>query len=527
MKIKISENTSSHGIIEALSKFGRFSSVEFDEEKNSATNEKYIVFREVGFFEGLHRLLFKSKEELEIKRKNSQNYLYEFSKKRPEIKKFLGISILDKEYWTAEELREKLKVKAEIVRRENKNDLLKIPTSLNSKVGVIDAKSSGIKADFLIEWKIGPTKLPVGLGEIDGSSKITKAIDNRLFGTVDKDDGKTISIIHDDNPGDAEIRAAYKAALSDASGHVVIEPIYDIPISEIKEKNSEYSTENLYKICSDQSIRILLEEIDEALLKNSNINNVTIARSGTPDGRFLSRVLGQKAILNEEIKNAAESQDKNLTLMPDSLRLIKDEIEERPPVKAPELQNVELSQTKYQGVRLCSAKPEMLAADVAFLDFSSIERGATELKKSGSGQLQRVWNLSRDPGSVANVEVETILKKTRSQWNIDAFGLPACELPANKVFALQTVEGRNNTSDREKEFFMTHLKNIKGRVVIEVRAKSTLRTGLLEALEELSNRPQGLGFECILACNEKPYSGFFPNDLLVKNSTISKLDSKA
>jgi hypothetical protein len=72
MKIKISENTSSHGIIEALSKFGRFSSVEFDEEKNSATNEKYIVFREVGFFEGLHRLLFKSKEELEIKRKNSQ-----------------------------------------------------------------------------------------------------------------------------------------------------------------------------------------------------------------------------------------------------------------------------------------------------------------------------------------------------------------------------------------------------------------------------------------------------------------------
>jgi hypothetical protein len=78
MKIKISENTSSHGIIEALSKLGRFSSVEFDEEKNSATNEKYIVFREVGFFEGLHRLLFKSKEELEIKRKNSQNYLYEF-----------------------------------------------------------------------------------------------------------------------------------------------------------------------------------------------------------------------------------------------------------------------------------------------------------------------------------------------------------------------------------------------------------------------------------------------------------------
>jgi hypothetical protein len=94
MKIKISENTSSHGIIEALSKFGRFSSVEFDEEKNSATNEKYIVFREVGFFEGLHRLLFKSKEELEIKRKIARIIYMNFQKKDRKLKNFLVF-----QYW--------------------------------------------------------------------------------------------------------------------------------------------------------------------------------------------------------------------------------------------------------------------------------------------------------------------------------------------------------------------------------------------------------------------------------------------
>jgi hypothetical protein len=141
----------------------------------------------------------------------------------------------------------------------------------------------------------------------------------------------------------------------------------------------------------------------------------------------------------------------------------------------------------------------MLGADVAFLDFSSIERGAAELNKSGLKQLQRVWNLSRDTRFVTNREVEGILTKTKNQWNIEAFELPACELPANQVFAMQSGPSKTTASDKEKDFFINHLKNLKGRVVIEVRSKSTMRAGLLEALKELSKRPQGLGFDCVLA----------------------------
>lgn len=472
-------------------------------------------------------LFLKAKKSWKKREKNSRYFLYEFSKKRPEIQKLLGSSILEKEYWTAGEFRKKLKIKTDFIRRKNKHDLLQIPTSLSSKIGVIDAKSSVIKADFFIQWKIGPTQLPVGAVEIDGPSKITKAIDNRLCDEVVEDKRKMISIIHEDNPNDAEIRAAYKAALSNASGHVVIEPIYDIPLSEIKERQPEYPTENLYKICSDQSLRILLEEIDHALKKNTYIKNVTIARSEILDSRFLSRVLGQKAMLDEEIKHAAENRDKNLTLMPDSLRLIKDELQAQLQVKAPEIQDVDLLETKIQGVSLCSAQPEMLAADVAFLDFSSIERGAAVLKKSGMGQLQRAWNISRDPRSITSVEVDDILKKTKSQWNIEAFEFPACELPASQVVAMRTVRSGNNAFGTAKDFFMACLENMKGRVVIEVRARSTLRTGLFEALAALSQRPEGVGFECILACADNPDSGFFPTELLVKHSTISKLDSHA
>jgi hypothetical protein len=515
MEVPIYENTSSEGIRKALSGFGRFSSIDI-EEKNDAIKGKILIFREVGLLESLHRLIFKSKEDLEISRKNSQKFLYEFSKNRPDIQKLLGSSIVEKEYWTVGEFREKLKIKTDFVRREKNNDLLQIPKSLNSKVAVIDAKSSGIKADFLIQWTMGPTKVYEDSGEVDGPKKVTKEIESRLLDPIVEDERKTLFIIHEDNPNDAELRAAYKAALSNASGHVVIEPIYDVPISDIEEKNPEYPKEYIQKICSDQSLRILLEEINHALIKNPHIKNVTIARGGTPDSRFLSRVVGQKAILYEQIRHAAENQEQNLTPMPDSLRLIKDEMEDRLQVKVSELQDVDFLETKYQGVSLCCAEPEMLAADVAFLDFSSIERGATVLKKSGLGQLQRVWNLWRDRGSVASEEVGNILTNTKKRWNIHAFELPACELPANKVFAMESVRGANDTSDSAKNFFITHLKNLEGRVVIEVRGSGTLRTGLFDALDELSREPGGLGFECVLAFAYTRTDTWFPDDLLPK-----------
>ena len=59
MEVKIHKNTSNEDIRKALNGFGRFSSFEINEEKGQAADEKYLIFRETGFFEGLHRLIFR------------------------------------------------------------------------------------------------------------------------------------------------------------------------------------------------------------------------------------------------------------------------------------------------------------------------------------------------------------------------------------------------------------------------------------------------------------------------------------
>ncbi len=96
-EVKIYKNTSSEGIRKVLKEFGRFSSFEINQEENQTTNEKCLIFRKIGFFEGLQRLVFEKKEKLEESRKKSREFLYNFSKERPEIQKLLGSAILDKE----------------------------------------------------------------------------------------------------------------------------------------------------------------------------------------------------------------------------------------------------------------------------------------------------------------------------------------------------------------------------------------------------------------------------------------------
>lgn len=487
MKVKISEKASSEEIRKSLSGFGRFSSIEIDEVENNSTGEKFLMFREIGFFEGLHRLVFKSKKNLEEKRKNTRVFLYNFLKERPEIKKLLGSSILEKEYWKVGEFREKLKIKTDFIRREKNSGLLQIPSASGSKISVIDAKISKIKADSVISWQTA---------NVD-ESQVTGINDVKLENEKSK---KVFSVLHKHHPNENQLRDAYKKALEGAVGKVVISPIVDVPVDQIKTRQPEYAVNSdILDVCSDDSIRILLEEIDNALRNNKNIQSVTIARSSGPDERFLPRVVAQRAILDDK-RPAVEGQSKNLPPMPDSLKLIKDELAERlmstkfiPP------QDITFNETSLERVTTCCANPEMLTADVAFLDVLSIARGAVELKKSGLGELMRVWSLSFDKRFVSSQEVATILQDTKNQWNIGAFELPACELPATQVIAIERAIVAEAGCGKEKDFFIRHLQNLKGKVVIEIGEKSPMRDGLVQALEELSKRPEGLGFDCVLA----------------------------
>lgn len=489
MEVKIYKNTSSEDIRKALKGIGRFSNFEINAEKNEATDEKCLIFRKIGFFEGLQRFIFEKKEKLEESRKKSLEFLYDFSKERPEIQKLLGSAVLDKGHWTVGEFREKLKIKTVSIKYENNNKLLEIPLVSENKVGVVDANISKVKADSVISWKTP---------NVDSSQ-------NSMVNDVkseNENSPKTISVMHEANPDDAQIRAAYQSALSKAVGQVVISPIVNLPVDQIQQtRPKDGRSSGTQDVFSDDSIRILLEEIDNAVRHNKHIASVTIARGGGPDEKFLPRVVEQRAILDEKKRRDIENQSTNLPPMPDSLKLVKRELADRLLLKngADELQNVTFHATRLERVKICQAKPEMLTADVAFLDLLSIAHGAGELKKSGQGELARVWSLSFDKRFSSSQEIADTLGTTKIKWNIGAFELPACELPANQVIAMENVIVSEPGYPKEKNFFMTYLENIKGKVVIEIGDRTSMTKGLVEALKELSKRPEGLGFDCVLA----------------------------
>jgi hypothetical protein len=101
-----------------------------------------------------------------------------------------------------------------------------------------------------------------------------------------------------DDPGKDELRSAYRIALERASGHVVIAPIDDVPHAEravmAKQKDGKEVLVDV-RYCSDTSLSLLLEAIDEAK-QNSHITAVTIACDEYPDKTISTRLVQQQAI---------------------------------------------------------------------------------------------------------------------------------------------------------------------------------------------------------------------------------------
>jgi hypothetical protein len=91
MEIKIYKTTSSEDLRNALSGFGRFSSIEIDKEKDIDGKGNVLIFREVGFFKGLRQLIFESKENLEEKIKKIAIIYIIFQKKDRKFKNYLAV----------------------------------------------------------------------------------------------------------------------------------------------------------------------------------------------------------------------------------------------------------------------------------------------------------------------------------------------------------------------------------------------------------------------------------------------------
>jgi hypothetical protein len=196
--------------------------------------------------------------------------------------------------------------------------------------------------------------------------------------------------------------------------------------------------------------------------------------------------------------------------MPGFLKLIDKEDQEQESFKFFSNDQYSFEETGLKGVSICEEDPENIIADAAFFSFASLTRSSLALAAAGQKQLQRVHDLTFKLGGVAKAEADAIFGDMALKWSIDALELPACSLPVNKLFVMRNSVGKDGverepTKGLSKEFFMAHLKGLSGRVVIDPILGGEVINGLYEALKELGERPEGLGFECVISA-KSPYA---------------------
>ncbi len=490
-EIRTNQNISSEALRQKLKSFGAFSELEIATEVDGKNGEKRIVFREVSLGERLRRFLFEDKQKIEDSRKKSRDFLKNFAESRPEFMKILGSSIVEKNFWTVSEFRNNLVVKTEILKNEEKNGLFRIPKNSQSKFGVTDAKLSEIEADKFVAWSFHTPK------------SVTK---NFPYVSNDKSLGseKSVSVVCKKNPNGYDLRCAYQTALKAASGHVVLSPIYDVPVHRVKNRQPEYAENSrFHDIQSDNNLRILIEEIDRAIRENKNITKVTIARGDTPDEWFLSRVLAQREIFEKNKTDANKIPNTSLASMPPSLNLIVDDVggEYGSRVKS-ENDVSRLKKTELSQVSLYAGDPGTVTADTAFLTFSSVDRCASALNSSGMRQFRRIRDLIFNKDSAINGEVQTIFSRTQQQWGISALELPPCEMPSSKLYAINERDFVSMTHDSVKNFFIKHLDGLEGRVVLEITGNDVLDKAMWEALQGLNSKFKEKNVECMLASSD-------------------------
>ena len=499
-EIRMNQNISSGVLQQKLKSFGAFSELEMATEVDIKNGKEIIVFREVSLGERLRRFLFEDKNHIEERRNKSQEFLKKFAENRPDIQKILGLSIIEKKFWTAGEFRNHLSIKTEIIKREKESGFFQIPQDLRNNVGVADAKVCEIASDKFINWTFFDSKSRQNLPEKSEIKKLADTLPHIITGE-DSTDQKQISVICEYHPDGDDLGKTYRAALMAASGHLVLSPIYDARVQDEEDRLLEYGKDShSYGMYSDNNLQILIEEIDRAIRENKNLTKVTIARGDAPDDLFLSRVLAQQAIFNKKQNDADKITNTNLTSMPPSLKLVADEMKDKYGVQVKAGNDIfELKKTELSQVGLYMGDPGTVIADTTFLTFRSVNRCASALASSGMSQFQRVRDLIFDPTSGVETEVQAIQRDSQKRWGLTALELPPCEMPSNKLYAIKESDLVAMTADSVKKFFTEHLKDLTGRVVLEITGNNVLDQAMWEALQDLNAEFNKKGLQCILA----------------------------
>jgi hypothetical protein len=268
--IYIRANTTTDDIRRQLSEFGWLSKVEASIEEPNR-DERIIVLHEVTFGQRLGRL-FQSVEKREKSVEISRRAMRELADTRSVFGTLIGSSINNKSDWTAIEIHRALASQLERLVIAERGTGLMVPLKENGQIGVANAKVMDIKSDSKICWKLRPeTESP--------PTTVSNRSESRPHVEV--------TVSHPVTPTDEQMRSAYKNTLTAASGHVVIAPI-------------KHFHEGVEQPCSNRSILLLLEAIDNAKQTNPNLTAVTIAAGEYGDADLAGRIEDLQAARRQE-----------------------------------------------------------------------------------------------------------------------------------------------------------------------------------------------------------------------------------
>ena len=272
--IHIRANTTTDDIRRQLSEFGWLSKVEASiEEPNQ--DERIIVLHEVTFGQRLGRL-FQSVEKREKSVEISRRAMRELADTRSVFGTLIGSSINNKSDWTAIEIHRALASQLERLVIAERGTGLMVPLKENGQIGIANAKVMDIKSDSKICWGLRPeTESP--------PTTVSNRSESRPHVEV--------TVSHPVTPTDEQMRSAYKNALTAASGHVVIAPI-------------KHFHEGVKQSCSNRSILLLLEAIDNAKQTNPNLTAVTIAAGEYGDADLAGRIEDLQAARRREAEKS-------------------------------------------------------------------------------------------------------------------------------------------------------------------------------------------------------------------------------
>lgn len=259
--IYIRANTTTDDIRRQLSDFGWFSQVEARVEQKA--QENFIVLHEVKLGERLRRFVLQSREQRDESLQKSRGALNALADRRPRLSELFGKSVQHKSVWTANELRKVLTSPLSQLGLDKTHKGLVVPAAENDQVGIANTKIADIVADAKVIWNLKPAEVTVAMKQRTVNEPQTY---------------EELAVAVSSKPTPDEMRTAYRDALSNATGHVVLAPIQDIEVSGniiIETQNGLHQGD--IQCCSDESLTVLLEAIDEVKQKSTMLTAVTIA----------------------------------------------------------------------------------------------------------------------------------------------------------------------------------------------------------------------------------------------------------